>query len=56
MALESTFREKFAVEALAAQRTGKMAAFYVGVGIAVSACMPLVAMCKLPLCISNVRD
>lgn len=45
MALESTFRDKFAIEASAAQRTGKMAAFYVGVGIAVSACMPLVAMC-----------
>ena len=47
MALESTFREKFTAEAQSAQRTGKRAAFYVGVGIAVSACMPLVAMCEL---------
>jgi hypothetical protein len=47
MALESTFREKFTAEALQAQKTGKMAAFYVGIGIAASACMPLFAMCML---------
>jgi hypothetical protein len=44
MGLESVFREKFAEQAVVAVQTGKKTGWFIAIGEAASACLPLVAM------------
>lgn len=43
MALESTFKKQFLAEAKSATKTGKLAAWYVAIGLGASAALPLFA-------------
>jgi hypothetical protein len=51
MALEDTFRTKFEQHAKKAKKTGKLAAWYVAIGMGASAGLPLFAQgaSRLPL-------
>ncbi len=44
MGLASVFREKFAVEAVEAEQTGKKTGWFIAIGESASAALPLVAM------------
>jgi hypothetical protein len=44
MALEGTFREKFLAEAIATEKTGKNAGYFLAIGTAAIAAIPLWAM------------
>jgi len=47
MSLEDTFRKQFTIDAKNAKRTGKVASWYVAIGIGASASLPLFAQGKL---------
>lgn len=44
MGLESVFREKFAEQALVAVKSGKRTGWFIAIGEAASACLPLASM------------
>lgn len=47
MALQSTFREKFEMEARDAENTGRKVGWFVAVGFGMSSAIPLVAVGEL---------
>lgn len=59
MALEGTFREKFLAEAIVTEKTGKNAGYFLAIGTAAIAAIPLWAMggCpRLAVCHSSPTD